>query len=245
MHDVSQLQDTLRRAAIAVVEALDGFHGSGLSGRRHTQYELDVVADEAVCAVLLDAGLAVFSEESGTHGEGGLLAVVDPVDGSTNADRGIPFCCVSICVLDKQGPLVSLVRSIPTGVVYEAARGEGSTRDGLAIRSSGAQEEAGTIVGVNGILTDRPPWAQVRTMGAAALEICLVAEGALDGYVQVGGASIHPWDYLAGLQIVEEAGGCVLEASSAPLVITTPTPRRPVVAASRQLAEALRARVSH
>jgi fructose-1,6-bisphosphatase/inositol monophosphatase family enzyme len=243
VHDVDALRETLRQAAAAVVGALDGFQGSGLSGGRHTQYALDVVADDAACGVLLDAGLAVFSEESGNRGEGPLLAVVDPVDGSTNADRGIPFCCVSICILDDQGALASLVRSISTGVIYEAARGRGATRDGVKIQSSGATEESVAIIGVNGVLTDRPPWAQVRTMGAAALEICLVADGALDGYVQVGGASIHPWDYLAGMQIVEEAGGCVLEASSSPLVITTATPRRPVVGASKALAEALRSRV--
>jgi fructose-1,6-bisphosphatase/inositol monophosphatase family enzyme len=240
--DHRELQDVLRRAAAAVRSALASFDGHGLSGQRPTQYELDLVADEAACAVLFDAGLSVFSEESGLRGEGDLLVVIDPVDGSTNADRGIPFCCVSLCALDEQGPLAGLVESLPTGVVYEALRAKGATRDGVAISTSRANTEDGIIVGVNGILRARPPWAQVRTMGAAALEICLVADGALDAYVQAGGAAIHPWDYLAAMLIVQEAGGCVLEESGAELVLRVAEPRRPIAAASERLAELLKAR---
>jgi fructose-1,6-bisphosphatase/inositol monophosphatase family enzyme len=237
--DVDELQGVLRQAASAVRTALGSFDGHGLSGGRPTQYELDLVADEAACAVLFAAGLAVFSEESGRRGDGHLVAVIDPVDGSTNADRGVPFFCVSICVLDAGGALASLVESLPTGVVYEAVRSRGATRDGRAISTSGAVAEEGIMVGVNGILTARPPWAQVRTMGAAALEICLVAEGALDAYVQAGGAAIHTWDYLAAMQIVEEAGGCVRSEDGSALVILENEPRRPVVAATTQLCETL------
>lgn len=241
--DAVTLQPVLRDAAAAVRGALASFDGHGLSGKRATQYELDLVADAAVCDVLFEAGLSVFSEESGLRGTGELLAVVDPVDGSTNADRGIPFCCVSICVLDEHGPLVGLVESLPTGVVYEAVRSRGATRNGAVITTSKATVEEGCIMGINGVLTQRPPWAQVRTMGAAALEMCLVAEGALDGYIQVGGAAIHPWDYLAALLIVEEAGGAVRSADGDELVIRIAAPRRPVVAASEELADLLLARL--
>lgn len=216
--------------------ALAAFEGHGLSGGRPTQYGLDLVADAAACSVLLDAGLSVFSEESGRQGDGELLAVIDPVDGSTNADRGIPFYCVSICVLDDQGPRVSMVEGLPTGVVYEAVRGHGASRDGVRIATSGKTEEAGIMVGVNGVLSARQPWAQVRTMGAAALEMCLVADGALDGYVQAGGASLHPWDYLGAMLIVEEAGGYVAAEDDEPLIVAVDEPRRPVVAASKELA---------
>ena len=237
--DPSSLQATLRAAAAAVRSALDSFEGSGLSGVRPTQYELDLVADAAACSVLLEAGLAVFSEETGHQGTGDLLAVIDPVDGSTNTDRGIPFSCVSICVLDADGPLAGLVTSLTTSVRYEALRGAGATRDGVAISTSGATEPEGCIIGVNGFLVERPPWAQTRTMGAAALEMCLVAEGALDGYVQTSGATIHPWDYLAAMLIVQEAGGTVLEADGAELILVEALPRRPVVASTQALAELL------
>lgn len=237
--DTSALQGTLRTAAQAVRTALANFDGRGLSGGRPTQYQLDVVADTAACDVLMAAGLEVFSEETGRQGSGELLAVIDPVDGSTNTDRGIPFSCISICVLDMQGPLVGMVESLTTSVRYEAVRDQGSTRDGISISTSGAIELTDCVIGVNGILLERPPWRQTRMMGAAALEMCLVADGALDGYVQTSGATIHPWDYLAAMLIVREAGGVVLEADGAALVVTEASPRRPVVAATRALADAL------
>ena len=238
-----EIHDALRAAADAVVEALSTFSGSGLSGKRRTQYELDVVADDAACEVLLDRGLAVFSEESGASGVGPITVVIDPVDGSTNTDRGIPFSCISLCALDADGPLVSLVRSLTTGVTYEATRGGGATRDGVAISSSATKDPAAAIVGVNGILPGHQGWAQVRTMGAAALEICLVADGALDAYLQAGGAAIHPWDYLAGLQIAEEAGAQVLSIDGDDLMIVADVPRRPLVAGTQELADRLLAQV--
>ena len=238
-----EILDILRSAADAVVDALSTFEGSGLSGIRHSQYNLDLVADQAACAVLLGSGLSVFSEESGGQGDGSITVVIDPVDGSTNADRGIPFSCTSLCALDASGPLVSLVRSLTTGVTYEAIRGRGETRDGSAITASRTEDPAAAIVGVNGILPGHQGWAQVRTMGAAALEICLVAEGALDAYLQVGGAAIHPWDYLAGLHIAAEAGAHVLSLDGGELIVLEEVPRMPLVAGTAILADRLAARI--
>ena len=238
-----EILEALRAAAAAVVAALADFEGSGLSGQRSTKYALDLVADDAACGVLLERGLAVFSEESGAQGEGDVTVVIDPVDGSTNTDRGIPFSCISLCALDDRGPLVSLVRSLTTGVTYEAIRGAGATRDGRSISASRTEDPTAAIVGVNGILPGHQGWAQVRTMGAAALEICLVAEGALDAYLQAGGASIHPWDYLAGLHIAEEAGAHVRSIDSDELTIIADVPRRPLVAGTEVLADLLLAQV--
>lgn len=239
----AEIHVVLRAAADAVVAALSRFEGSGLSGRRHSQYELDLVADEAACSILLDHGLAVFSEESGARGAGSVTVVIDPVDGSTNTDRGIPFSCISLCALDAEGPLVSLVRSLTTGVTYEAERGAGARRDGVAIQASDVVDPAKAIVGVNGILPGHQGWAQVRTLGAAALEICLVAEGALDAYLQAGGAAIHPWDYLAGLQIATEAGAHIVSLDGQELTVVEDVERRPLVAGTQVLADRLAATI--
>ncbi len=112
--DANEIASTLRDAADAVRVALAAFEGAGPSGEREGQYALDLVADDAVCDVLLRAGLAVFSEESGKRGEGPIVVVVDPVDGSTNADRGIPFYSISLCAMDEAGPVVSMVENLVT-----------------------------------------------------------------------------------------------------------------------------------
>ena len=86
--DDDQLLEVLHEAVTAVATALDGLGDWGPAGTRPDQYRSDLVADAAAVPVLLEAGLGVLSEESGLEGaERPILAVLDPVDGSTNASR--------------------------------------------------------------------------------------------------------------------------------------------------------------
>ena len=228
-------------AVQAIRQALDGLREWGLAGTRPGQYHLDLAADGAALPILHGAGFAVLSEESGMTGESTsrFLAVIDPVDGSTNAHRKIPFYATSICVLDAEGPLVGLVVNLATGTRYAAVRGAGADRDGAALKPSGCQELPSAIVGISGFPGHHPGWAQFRTLGAASLEFCAVAEGVLDAYMLVGRSTLYGWDYLAGLLICQEAGAVVVERDGAELVVRDDAPRRPIVAATSQLAAQL------
>ena len=228
-------------AVQAIRQALDGLSEWGLAGTRPGQYHLDLAADGAALPILHGAGFAVLSEESGMTGESTsrFLAVIDPVDGSTNAHRKIPFYATSICVLDAEGPLVGLVVNLATGIRYAAVRGGGADRDGMALKPSGCQELSSAIVGISGFPGHHPGWAQFRTLGAASLEFCAVAEGVLDAYMLVGRSTLYGWDYLAGLLICQEAGAVVVERDGAELVVRDDAPRRPIVAATPQLAARL------
>jgi myo-inositol-1(or 4)-monophosphatase len=228
-------------AVQAIRQALDGLSEWGLAGTRPGQYHLDLAADGAALPILHGAGFAVLSEESGITGESTsrFLAVIDPVDGSTNAHRKIPFYATSICVLDAEGPLVGLVVNLATGTRYAAVRGGGANRDGAALKPSGCQELSSAIVGISGFPGHHPGWAQFRTLGAASLEFCAVAEGVLDAYMLVGRSTLYGWDYLAGLLICQEAGAVVVERDGAELVVRDDAPRRPIVAATSQLAAQL------
>jgi myo-inositol-1(or 4)-monophosphatase len=231
------LDDTVQ----AIRQALDGLSEWGLAGTRPGQYHLDLAADGAALPILHGAGFAVLSEESGMTGESTsrFLAVIDPVDGSTNAHRKIPFYATSICVLDAEGPLVGLVVNLATGTRYAAVRGGGADRDGVALKPSGCQELSSAIVGISGFPGHHPGWAQFRTLGAASLEFCAVAEGVLDAYMLVGRSTLYGWDYLAGLLICQEAGAVVVERDGAELIVRDDAPRRPIVAATSQLAAQL------
>ena len=228
-------------AVQAIGQALDGLSEWGLAGTRPGQYHLDLAADGAALPILHGAGFAVLSEESGMTGESTsrFLAVIDPVDGSTNAHRKIPFYATSICVLDEEGPLVGLVVNLASGTRYAAVRGGGADRDGAALKPSGCQELSSAIVGISGFPGHHPGWAQFRTLGAASLEFCAVAEGVLDAYMLVGRSTLYGWDYLAGLLICQEAGAVVVERDGAELVVRDDAPRRPIVAATSQLAAQL------
>jgi fructose-1,6-bisphosphatase/inositol monophosphatase family enzyme len=234
-----ELLGLLRDAARAVADAIVGQHGRGLSGERPTQYLVDVAADDAALGVLLGGGLQVVSEESGHTGDRGLVCVIDPIDGSTNFDRGIPFYSTSMCVLDDEGPRCSLVVNLATDTWYEAARGAGATKDGEAIKVSDATEMREAIIGFSGLPREHGGWAQYRALGSAALELCAVADGSLDGYAVAAGARLSPWDYLGGMLVVTEAGGVVTELDGAPLVEATRARRRPVAAATASLAARL------
>lgn len=239
--DEFQMLGVLDDAVQAIRQALDGLGDWGLAGTRPGQYHLDLAADGAALPILHGAGFAVLSEESGMTGESTsrFLAVIDPVDGSTNAHRKIPFYATSICVLDAEGPLVGLVVNLATGTRYAAVRGGGADRDGAALKPSGCQELSSAIVGISGFPGHHPGWAQYRALGAASLECCAVAEGVLDAYLVVGWSTLYGWDYLAGLLVCREAGVAEGEREGRDLIVRDDSRRRPVVAATRALADRL------
>jgi len=239
--DDDRVLDVLHRTVDAVVTALAGLEDWGLSGQRRGQYRHDVVADAAAVEVLSGAGFGVLSEESGlTHAERPLLAVVDPVDGSTNASRGIPWYATSLCVLDDDGPRVALVAELPSGRRFEAVRGAGATCDGGALSPSGRTSPSSALVAMSGLPPARPPWAQSRMFGAAALELCAVADGTVDGFVDCVPSALGPWDYLGATLVCSEVGVAVADAAGRDLVARGHHDRRtPVAGATPELLDSL------
>jgi myo-inositol-1(or 4)-monophosphatase len=236
------LLDALRETAAAVRRALDGVADWGRAGTRPGQYAIDLIADRVAVEVLGGAGLGVLSEESGLHdAERELLAVLDPVDGSTNASRRLPWWATSVCVLDGAGPLAAVVVNQATGTRWEAVRGGGARCDGRTVAPSGCIRMADALVGLSGLPDHHLGWRQFRAFGAAALDLCAVASGSLDAFVDCGLDAHGPWDYLGGLLICTEAGAVAADAGGRELVVRDHRARRtPVAAATPDLqAEAL------
>lgn len=239
------LLELLVAAAAAVERAVRGVTGSERRGRtdRAGQYALDLVADAAALEVLARAPVRVLSEESGWSGPAGagLTVVLDPVDGSTNASRQIPYWATSACVVDGDGPLVALVVNQATGVATTAVRGEGARRDGDPIAPGKVERVQDAVITLSGRPGHWLPWKQFRALGSAALSLCDVAAGAVDGLVD-GGAWHAAWDYMGGLLICREAGAEVVDAAGRELVVLDPDVRRHLLAASTPaLLEELRA----
>lgn len=202
---------------------------------RPGQYGIDVVADAAVVAVLVSAGLGVVSEESGAHHlDRDVVVVADPVDGSTNASRGIPWYATSLCAVDRDGARVAVVANLATGERFDARRGGGARCDGLPIRPSGVTRLGDAVVALSGMPPAGPGgWRQFRALGAAALDLCAVACGRVDAYVDVTRPSAHgAWDYLAGMLVCQEAGAVVADADGRSLTTLAHDARRSPVAAA-------------
>jgi myo-inositol-1(or 4)-monophosphatase len=222
-----------RRAAHAAREAVRGLtstaersvpQGEGEGG--DTTLAVDRAAEDAVFDSLVAFGepLLAVSEErgevtlNGGDERGPVRVVVDPVDGSMNAKRGLPFACVSVAV--AAGPRM---RDVEVGYVAEldpprdwwAVRGEGAFLDGERLERLGPGP-----LEVLGLETARPALVaaaaeaiagiearRLRVLGSVAAAMCLVAAGKLDAMVTL--REVRSVDVAAAQLIVEEAGGAV------------------------------------
>src|SRR5918992_559694 len=223
-----------RRAAHAAREAVAGLtstaeravqFGEGEGG--DTTLAVDRVAEDAVFDALASFGapLLVVSEErgevslnGGSEGDGFVRLVVDPVDGSMNAKRGLPFACVSIAVASgarMADVQVGFVAELDPPRDWWAVRGEGAFLDGerLGPLSAGGLE-------VLGLETARPALVagaaeaiaglearRLRVLGSVAASMCLVAAGRLDAMITL--REVRSVDVAAAQLIVGEAGGAV------------------------------------
>jgi len=238
-----EILDVLHRTADAIAEVLASNLDWSLSGLKPTQYAVDVRTDDAALAILREAGMAVLSEESehtGNFGAHDVLVVMDPLDGSTNASRGIPWYATALCALDHGGLRAALVVNQASGRDrYWATRGGGAFHNGKRLAHSNCTKISEAVIGISGMPKQKPNWAQFRAHGAAALDICLVAEGAFDGWIDFNTHGV--WDYLASLLICEEAGVAIGEHNDYELLVTEHSERRtPLVAATPQLLSVLR-----
>ena len=156
--------------------------------------------------------------------EGGELAgeeddrwIVDPLDGTTNYAHGLPIFCVSIA-LERSGEVVlGVVHDPMHEETFVAERGRGAFLNGELIRVSNTDELIRALI-ATGFPYDRAEMPEalelfghlaattqgMRRLGSAALDLCYVASGRIDGYYERG---IWPWDLAAGSVILEEAGG--------------------------------------
>lgn len=187
---------------------------------------VDVVteADRAVEALIRSRITAVRPDDAILGEEGddrpgtsGVRWVVDPIDGTVDYLYGLPDCAVSIAAEVDGQVVAGAVVTIPTGVEYAAALGHGATRDGrpIAVRSTPPLAERLVLTGFGYQREVRehqagcvarllPEVRDIRRMGSCSLDLCHVAEGSGDGYVEAGP---QPWDWSAGGLVLREAGG--------------------------------------
>jgi len=239
------LHAVLDETADAIRAALGALDDWGLAGTIPGQYRSDIAADAAAVSLLVDRGLGVLSEETGRHHpDREITVVVDPLDGSTNASHGIPWYAISLCAVDGEGPLAALVINLASGTTFRAERGAGATVDGQSLTPSNKTALNQSLVALSGYPRQYLGWYQFRALGAAALDLCAVAAGVIDAYMDCSWNAHGPWDYLGGVLVCREAGAFVVDAEDRDLVTLEYTDRRTPIAAGTQslLDEAVAAR---
>ncbi len=201
-------------------------HAKGASARDLVT-ETDGAVERAIVAVLRGAfpEHAILAEESATDvWSDGWMWVCDPIDGTRNFSQGIPHIGFSLALCHGGEPMLGLITHPLLGWEYLATAGNGCTFNGEPCSASAKAALAGCIVGIDlgydpaggaeQLALAQWVWPEItsiRTSGSAALGFAFVASGQWDIYVH---RELKPWDSAAGLLLVREAGGSVVDQSS-------------------------------
>ncbi len=220
------------RAGAAVVE-------SGLGRRVEVRYKADAdpvtEVDHRSEMAILDVisrrrprDPVVGEERGGRLPEGGRVWLVDPLDGTTNFVHGFAWISVSVALWIDNTPTVGVVVDVTTGDEYTAVTGGGAHTNGSPIGVSSLKEFGEALI-VTGFPYRRRERLEIcnsrfrrvlgtaqgiRRLGAASLDMCMVARGRMDGYWE---EDLPPWDMGAGTLLVTEAGGAVSDRSGGPI----------------------------
>ncbi len=214
-----------RRAGEIIVRSLPKLDSLDVSTKGRHDYVSDV--DRAAEADIIDTirrahpDHAFLGEESGRSGEGDVLWIIDPLDGTTNFLHGFPVFAVSIACQIRGRLEHAVVFDPMRQEMFTASRGEGAQLEGKRIRVSKQRTLEGSLVSTgfpyraNSVYADdylamlkvvMASAAGIRRPGAAALDLAYVAAGRSDAFWEIG---LNAWDTAAGTLLVTEAGGLV------------------------------------
>ncbi len=225
---------TLYRIGLAVQQVVRSSKGSphradvvAMGAAGSPTEELDRLAEAEILRMLDAEGVDwnVLSEEIGYVARGGSRTlVVDPIDGTSNAIRHLPFSTVSLALgrRDLAGIDIGLVRDLARGRSYWGLRGGGAFLDGRPIRTRPWKPRSEVVfLNLGSGATDRVvklagAARRVRSLGCASLEVAMVAEGGADAYLfehSSEGRNLRATDIAAAYRVLLEAGGGMTNAT--------------------------------
>jgi myo-inositol-1(or 4)-monophosphatase len=191
--------------------------------------EVDAAAEKLIVDGILAARPhdGILGEEgSDIAGSNEVLWIIDPIDGTINYLYGFPSYSVSIAVQVAGETVVGVVHDPLRNEVFSATKGNGANCNGTRMQVRGAAELSQALISTGfsyrseqrklqaevllGLITEV---RDIRRAGSAALDLCWVAKGIVDGYYERG---LNPWDLAAGVLIVEESGGATGGLGTAP-----------------------------
>jgi len=237
--------------------------GKGAGG--DTIKKIDLAAENALIQILHDHNVSctLVSEETGTQKIGpkpqSFYLTIDPLDGTTNAVRGLPFIATSVAV-SKTPRLkdvdTALVYDILYNVTYTAERHKGTLRNGEKIRPSPTTSLEDAVIGIDfntlkikELFARLTPLLQktkhLRHLGANALEVCYVADGTTDAFIDLRG-KLRVTDIAAAYLILREAGGIMVTPEGTEINITLDAAERVsfIATANSPLYENIKARLA-
>lgn len=220
------MRKTIRSAGLFLMERFGREIEGGVEEKKANDFvtEVDRESERIITGALSEAfpGIGVYAEEGGVTGSVERFWIVDPLDGTTNFIHLYPVFSISIALYEEGRTVLGAVYDPTRDELFEAARNGGAFCNGEGIRVSGAAALGESLLGT-GFPFSVPQYIDkylavfkdlflrcrgMRRAGSAALDLCHVAAGRLDGFWEL---YLKPWDMAAGALIVEEAGGTVTD----------------------------------
>ncbi len=214
-----------RRAGDTAMRYAQRVHELDVRSKSRNEYvsQVDLAAEQAIIETIHERypQHGILGEESGRQGNDEYLWIIDPLDGTTNYLHGFPMFAVSIGLQVKGRLQVGVVYDPSRQELFTAIRGVGAQLDGKRIRVDRHRSLDGALIGTGFPYRENDRWmeqylnqfravmqiaADIRRPGSAALDLCYLAAGRMDGFWEFG---LQPWDTAAGSLILREAGGMI------------------------------------
>ncbi|WP_321470737.1 inositol monophosphatase family protein [Halarcobacter sp.] len=172
-------------------------------------------------------GFDVIAEESKNNYETFYNSIIiDPIDGTTNFVNKVPHCAISVGIYKNKKPYLAVVYNPILDELYSAQVDKGAYCNGKRIKVSQEEDLQLSLIATGFPYTSvenkedldfvlkalekiLPKCQDIRRLGSASLDICMVAKGVFDAYYEI---NTNPWDVAAGIIILKEAGGCILNS---------------------------------
>jgi myo-inositol-1(or 4)-monophosphatase len=185
--------------------------------------QVDEIAEKLIIESIHERypGHGILGEETGKQGGDEYVWIIDPLDGTMNFLHGFPMFAVSIGIQIKGRMQVGVVYDPNRQELFTAIQGVGAQLDGRRLRINQKRVLDGALIGTGFPYRENERWmeqylnqfravmnvaADVRRPGSAALDLCYLASGRMDGFWEFG---LQPWDIAAGSLILREAGGLI------------------------------------
>ncbi len=191
------------------------------SNPKDTKLKADIESENLIKSIIVsESTYPILAEESGKSSDdlGDIFWIIDPLDGTANYNRDIPFCCVSIGLVKDMKPVLGVIYDFNNEDMFSGDKFTNTSMMNdttISVSQKSDKKESILITGLphntnysdnslNNMIKDMQDWQKIRMLGSAAMAACYVASGKAERYQESG---IYLWDIIAGAAIVESAGG--------------------------------------
>jgi len=237
--DLSLVKDVLLTAALEGGKILrEHFHSEKVEAKTKSSHadlvtNVDLKTQEAVIQILSRGlpGVQIIAEEKDNEDAAGEVIYLDPLDGTLNYFHGQRQFAISLGYWVDRMPAAGVVFNPVDDDLFVAASGQGASRNGRPIRVSPYRRLSQSVLATGWPYDKRelprvlkslkcllPVTQEVRVWGTAALALCYLAAGALEGYWEWG---LYPWDIAAGVVIAREAGCRITSIDGGPFALSS------------------------